>query len=399
MADVGVPTIRDLRAYLRFRGWTEHPPGPVGALWTKDGARIGVPGDPDPDLIASVITRLAVAENKSKAALTSSVKYLFFDVAHLRAANDYLIADAIPLQTGARILSSARTMFRATATTARSERPHIGASYSKIGDEVVRKVLMGHTEQGSYVIPVLMPIPEPPETDLHQPTLDHDRPEFHRSPSEPYERRIVRTFAQSMQAVRELVVEPARVPRRNEIHELVYRGVSREFCSALAGILKQQSIAAFQASVTWAPAVPAPATMPRSITIESEAVDLVKQAAESMRQQKVEGSRVFSGTIVQLRHESQDDPFGEVAISTMRQGQQGEVLVRLPMNLYRDAWEWHYQGRAVLVEGTIRRSPGRPNRVDLPTRFHPVDLIMLETPSNPRPLPVQRETQRRQLEE
>ncbi|WP_406061211.1 hypothetical protein [Micromonospora sp. NBC_00860] len=138
-------------------------------------------------------------------------------------------------------------------------------------------------------------------------------------------------------------------------------------------------------------------TMPRSVSIGSEAVELVKRAAESMRQQKVEGSRVFSGTIVQLRHESQDDPFGEVAISTMRQGQQSEILVRLPMDLYQEAWEWHYQGRAVLVEGTIRRTPGRPHRVDKPTRFHPVDLILLQTPMVVASVHSQRSAQSREI--
>jgi hypothetical protein len=236
---------------------------------------------------------------------------------------------------------------------------------------------MGHTQRGSYVIPVLMPLPEPDGTDLHQLTLDHDQAELHRSPSEPFERRVVRTFAQSMQAVRELVVEPAREPRSDDMHELVYRGVSREFCSALAGILKQRFIGEFEATVDWAPAVPAPLTMPRSVVIEAEAVDLVSKAADKLRQQKVDPSRVFSGTIVQLRHESPDDPFGEIAISTVRQGHASEVLVRLPMELYREAWDWHYQGRAVLVEGTIRRAPGKPLRVDKPIRCHPVDAMFL----------------------
>lgn len=364
---------------MRFNGWNEQSPGPTGALWTRNGKRIGVPSEPDNELIAGVVKRLAFAEQRDLADVVTSVKYLLFDVTHLRADSDYRYADAIPLETGAKIVNSARTMLRATATTARWERAHIGSNYSKYGDDVVAQALMGHTQKGSYVIPVLMPLPEPEGADLHQPALDldHEQVEFHRSPSEPFERRVIRTFAQSMQAVKELVVDPAREPRADDMHELVYRGVSREFCYALAGILKQRSIGEFEASVDWAQAVPAPATMPRSVTIDSEAESLVSKAADKLRQQKVDPSRVFSGTIVQLRHESPDDPFGEIAISTVRQGHASEILVRLRMPLYQKAWDWHYQGRAVLVEGTVRRVPGKPLRVDEPFRCHPVDEMFL----------------------
>ncbi len=383
ISEAAQPSIGELRAYLRFNGWVEQPPGPAGALWVRDGARIGVPTAEDSDLVSGVVGRLAAAERRTPKEVVAAAKYLLFDVTHLRAANDSRIADAIPLETGVKILASARAMLRATATTARWERAHIATNYSKLGDDVVRQALMGHTQKGSYVIPVLVPIPEPSEPDLHQPTLDHNHEELHRAPSEPFERRVVRTFAQSMQAVREIVVDRAQAPTTNQVHELVYRGVSREFCTALARILDQRAIGEFEATVAWAPAVPAPETMPRSVTIEAEAGDLVRLVAEKLRQQKVDPSRVFSGTIVQLRHESHDDPFGEIAIATVRQGRAAEILVRLRMDQYLEAWNWHYQGRAVLVEGTIRRAPGKPLRVDNPTRCHPVDEMMLPQPLVP----------------
>jgi hypothetical protein len=376
-AEYALPSIKDLHAYLRFRGWAEQPPGPAGALWVKNGARVGVPVDPESDLVRGVVERVALVEGTTPKDLAEAARYLLFDVTYLRAASDYRITDTIPLETAGKIIGSARSMFRATATTARWERAQIGGNYSRLGDDVVRQALMGHTEKGSFVIPVLVPIPEPAEPDVHQDTLDHDGVEFHRASPEPFERRVVRTFAQSMQAVQEIVVDPGREPTTDQVHELVYRGVSREFCSALAGILSQTAVAEFGARVDWAPAVPAPETMPRSINIDADATDLVRRAADKLRQQKIAPKQVFSGTIVQLRHESQDDPYGEIAISTVRRGRPSEVVVRLPLPQYRQAWDWHNAGRAVLVEGTVRRAPGKPLRVDKPRRCHPVDEMFL----------------------
>jgi hypothetical protein len=179
------------------------------------------------------------------------------------------------------------------------------------------------------------------------------------------------------QAVQEIVVEPAREPTYDQIYELIYRGVSREFCTSLAGILSEPSVAQFGAKVDWAPAVTPPTTLSRSVSINSESVDLVKNVANRLRQQKVDPNQIFSGTIVQLRHENSDDPFGEIAVSTMRRGRQSEVLVRLPLDSYRKAWEWHYGGCAVLVEGVVRSAPGKPLRVDAPSRIHPVDEMFI----------------------
>lgn len=371
------PTREQLRSYLRFNGWTELPPGPVGSLWVNHGMRIGVPSNDDHDLIRAAIERLAIAEQKKTKEVANSVRFFFYDATYLRAVNDYRIVDAIPLSTASKIISSARTMLRATATTARWERAQIGTNFSKVGDEVIKEALMGHTERGSYVIPVLVPLPEPPIQDVHQPTLDHDAPEFHRAPPEPFQRRVTRTFAQSMQAVHEIVVEPAVEPRTDQIHELVYRGVSREFCVALAGILSDTAVAEFQAMVDWTPTVAPPTTMPRRVSISANAVDLVQGVADKLRQQRVDPKQVFSGTIVQLRHENQDDPYGEIAISTVRRGRPSEIHVRLPLDQYSQAWEWHYAGRAVLIEGVIRRTPGKPLRVDSPTRCHPLDEMFL----------------------
>ncbi|MDT8913728.1 hypothetical protein [Amycolatopsis sp. PS_44_ISF1] len=378
MSDSAVlPAPADIVWYLKSSGWLANQPGPGGTLWVKGRSRIGVPNEPDDLLIRSVLRRLAEAENRGFKQIADAVRYVRFDVTHLRAVNDSHIVDKIPLVAATKLIGSARMMLRATATTARWERAQIGGSYSKIGDEVIQQAFMGHTERGSFVIPVLIPIPEPEPPDPDRPMLfdSQDGPARYEAAAEPFARRVVRTFAQSMQAVHDLVVAPERSPSTEGLHELVYRGVSREFCSGLANVLDEKSIGEFETTVDWAPLAPAPNTMPRQVSIGAEAGDLVRRVAERLRQQRASSVEVFSGTIVEFRHENQDDPFGEVAVSTIRRGRQAEIRVRLPVETYREAWEWHNAGRAVLVEGIIRRPSGRPGIVDNPARFQPLDAL------------------------
>jgi hypothetical protein len=373
--DYRLPRVGAIEDYLSFTGWSRRPPGVAGALWTKGTSRIGIPDYIDDDLLRGIVERISTTEGRRPAEVSDAIRYLFFDVTNLRAANDFRIVDTIPLTAAAQIIGSARTMLRSTATTARRERSQIDGNYSDYGDAVVNEALMGHTEQGSYIIPVLVAIPRPSEPDVHEPTLDE--PLFHRAPPEPFERRVVRTFAQSMEALRSVVVEPARRPTPDQLHELVYRGVSREFCTSLADILHEPAVAEFEAQISWSPAISAPEALPKRITIESDAVELVEQVANRLRRQRVDSSRVFSGTIVELRHEA-DDPFGEIAISTMWKGRSCEIHVRLPVTAYNQAWSWHQSGEAILVEGVVRRAK-RHLLVDSPDRVVPLSETVLVT--------------------
>ena len=378
VAPPALPSADQVRLYLQYKGWSTLSAGPAGSLWGNETARIGVPHENDDLLIEGAIDRIAGVEDRAPKIVRDSIRYLLYDVTHLRAANDRLITDTIPLETAAKILASSRRMLQASATTARGERAHIDRNFSAIGNEAVKHALMGHTERGSFVIPVLMPLPEPDPPDFHESTIfgEDDDIRFHRAAPEPFERRIVRTFAQSMQAVADIVVAPAKAPSVDQIYELVYRGVSREFCLALEGILHEPAVAEFGATIEWAPAVTPPSTL-SEVSINADAVDLVKNVADRLRQTKMDPHQVFTGTIVQLRHAELSDPYGEIAVSTVRNGRQSEVMVRLRLGQYQDAWEWHLQGRAVLVGGVIRRAPNQRLSVDSPTRFHPVDQMFL----------------------
>lgn len=385
MADkYSLPDTQDIRTYLDFKGWTEHPPGSAGTLWTKDSAQIGIPNQLDEDLTQDVLRRLARTERRSTHEVANAARSIRYDVTHLRAVNDYTIQDKIPLETATKIIGSARTMLRASATTARKERAQIGGSYSPLGDAVVRDSFMGHTEQGSFVIPILVPIQIADSDNSPQPMLTDGLPEFYSTPPELFERRVTRTFMQSVQALNELVITPSRPPSTDDAHQLVYRGVSREFCSAFASVLGQTSVAEFETQISWSPRLSPPSGLPESVSVDAEAAELVQIVADRLKQQRILPIQVFTGPIVQFRRDEKTLPYCEVGISTVRRGRSSEVRVRLTEAQYEQAWAWHNAQRPVLLEGTARAIPGRHSIVENPVRFHPLDELFLEgLASNP----------------
>jgi hypothetical protein len=353
-----VPEIAEVKSYMSETGWQQRPPGVAGSLWAKGESRIGVPhDDSDLDTIAGVVQRLATAEGIAAGSMAERIHYFKVDRAKLRAVNDFRITDSIPLSALATISSASYLMLRSTGTTSlRGPTPDIAGNFSSRGDRVAEEARAGHTENGSYVIPLLMKLSDPGQP---LPGMEYI--------AEPIERRVMSTFARSVAAVKTMIVEPAREPTPDDLDAVVEQGVSRDFCIGLSRVLGEDAVSEFETQFKWAPAVEHP-PLPESVAISSDALRLVELAAERLRRTKVDPTQVFIGRIVELRHE-RGNAYGWVKLSTTRHGRHCEILVRLVADQYTWAVEWHQEEREVVVEGQVRSTVGRPLTIDAPKRF------------------------------
>lgn len=252
-------------------------------------------------------------------------------------------------------------MLRAAGTTAVRERAEI-KRYNERGDEVVQRARMAHTESGSFAIPILMPVGPPTQH------VADDTP-FPAGPPEPFERRVVRTFSQSLHALRQLVISPDRESGPDALLAMVERGVSREFCLAVARILAEPSVTEFESRVEWATALEGP-TQAQTVKIGSDAGELIERTARRMRSTPGELRLVFSGQIVGL-HRGEHDSLGDIFASTVRSGRQCEIRVSLPAKDYVRAVKWHRDHRPVIVEGDVSHDAGRRLLVVNLQRCHP----------------------------
>lgn len=229
---------------------------------------------------------------------------------------------------------------------------------------------MGQTERGSYILPILVPLSSPVEQDVNRP--DPHLLEIHRVPSEPEERRVTRTLAQALRAIHLIVVEPGTAPRVADMPHLIMAGVSRELIVAVNEILLETTVSNFDAYFDWAPEITPPSGTAHEISIPSAASELLTRTAELLRVTTNEPNQSISGPIVEIRYEP-SAPFGEIALQTMRRGRMVEVRVTLREQLIHSALEWMNTSRAVMVDGQIRKIPGRRLQIVNPSRVVPLD--------------------------
>jgi len=364
----------DLLSFLTRAGWEQGRPGVAGSLWShpRAAARVAVPVTVRSDSLEwdAILERLSAWAQLPTAQVREQVQCQFIDVARMQASNDVVISGSIPLSAGASLVTSAAAMLRAAATTSVRLRSHIGGGFSKLGDDVVAQARMAHTEEGSFIVPVLMPLTRPASDDG---TL-FEGSENLRVVSEPSERRVTRTLAQALSALSTRVVQPGLEVSRTALNPFVEAGGSRELVFALSRILAEPTVASFEAQFAWAGGVEPAQSLPEAVEVPAAARELLLQTTKLLLDRRMAPAQLLSGPIVEVRHQP-DDPFGEIAIQTHRRGRPCEVRVTLSAAQVVHAHAWAVAKRVVLVDGEVEAGSGRLI-IRNPTRVQPLDETM-----------------------
>jgi hypothetical protein len=315
---------------------------------------------------------LADYEQTSFEDIADRIRDVFIDVTELSVASIFAISESIPLASGVDLLASAKMMLRAAATAAVRPRADIGGNFSTVADRIAGQSRLGHTREGSYVIPLLMPLlPQDDSTRAPLSGLETHRVEY-----EPAERRVTRTLAQALNAMQQRIVEPGREPGVQDVIPLVSAGVTRELVAAVHSILSQPEVGDFKATFQWAGAIAPPGGVPTRVELPATAHRLLASAQKLLKSSRRDPGEIVTGPIVEIR-QLPDAPTGEIAIQTMRSGKMSEVRVQLSAQELDAAHAWMTERRAVVAEGPLIRDRGRPLRMPEPSGVHPVDETVL----------------------
>ncbi|AYF72534.1 hypothetical protein D7D52_00010 [Nocardia yunnanensis] len=363
MSAVGTLRLADTNAWLTANGWHQATEGSGGWMWRNQilDRKVGIVRNLDNDESAQdgLVRRLADAHQRDTSDVRRELQFWGIDVTYVRAANDSVIADTIPLSAGAAMTESARLMFRSAASAAVRLRPVIKGGYSKLGDSVADSVRMGHTIKGSYIIPVEIRVGDP------------DQPDGELAPSmgqeaitgwevaetvESLERRMTRTFAQAMAALHEEIVQQERLPRGDSLMRLVSQGVTAEFVDAVGRVLDHSAVAQFDTAFAWAQSQPAPRDVRDTVAIPSGAREKIRRTSAALRSGRIPRTEVFTGPVVRISHEPEDRTTG-FAIRTVRGGRVCRIEAQTSIPV-AEVTQWMRDGTTIQLQGAVQRGSG-----------------------------------------
>jgi hypothetical protein len=343
----------DAALYLRSKGWVESSSQPGRASYWRltvgdDEYEALLPLDhglKDYALrMGELLHVLAVAEGRSQPEIYSDLLLVTADVMRIRIADPESADGTLPIEDNAQIAQKARDLMLAAACAATDRRPVWHTRKPVQAVDHVRKVRIGQSERGSYVIKVISrvtPLLQPGTSSLFQ--------------EEPYERQVTQTLAGALQALDRAAERAAMTQKMEAFDDAVARGVSANLCDAVAGLWgEDERQRNMEFSFSWSPTRPADPGLPVKVTFQADRVPVIREAGRLMRERAPVKDFELRGPVVKLER-GEGVSTGKVTIVGLVEERQARVGVELPDPYYQLAVQAHSQGKTVRCYGTLKR--------------------------------------------
>lgn len=351
--------VAEVVSYLTRAGWRRGLGGSLAEIWDNpqhEGVRVLVPKEQRaPDFVnrITMLTHdLAQLEQRHSRQISEDIARQFLDVTDLRAENPDLISVTIPLRAGHAMLDSARQLVVAAAGATIRRQGHFGKSMPRRARQHVNAVRLGHTREGSYVIPLISAarIPDPPSQD--------EPPHLELAVEEAaFDRRVLVTMARALDVLAEMVVRRDQPPTRAEVHDAVGEGVSYELCTAVHQIINTDEITDLSIDFNWALAARPPVRAPSHVGFPVGAIERVSAVLEMLRAVDTERQSVIYGLTTHLSSGTADVG-GRVGVEAVVDGKLRTVWMDLGLQDYETAIACHKR-RLVVARGTLKAAPGK----------------------------------------
>jgi hypothetical protein len=340
-----------LHAYARGEGWSaverygEHSQVYANAA---TGDEIVIPGTSQlgdyEAVVVDLITHFANAESRGELQVYRDLVSADCDVVRVRLP-DAEDDGSVAIDAGVDLFSNSRQLIMSAACAAWAPKRSYRAGKVKQADDYMQRVRLGQTEQGSFVVTLLAPVPpviEENQTSLFWPEVA----------SEPYERKVTRRLATGLDAAADAVEKFNLGSGAGVFDAAIPFGLSANLCDAAAALSDRGE--GFEVSVTWARTRPAPVRRWSRTFTRAEGLAF-REVSRLFREKDPRPDENIQGFVVKLaRHGAADDD-GDVIIRAYVDDALVSIRSRLEPQDYHVAIEAHDLHHMIEMTGTLER--------------------------------------------
>ena len=338
-----------LAAYARSAGWAKTEPyGDAADAWHGEGLseillpRTDLLGD-YPSVVSRLIGIFSEESGQDELAVLKDLLEADHDVIRVRAMEG-ATNGSIALDTGVEIVSQTREMLLAAAcATVGSPQQVYRAGANKEAADFVKRVRLGQTEHGSFVVTLMAPVPP-----TVRPPLDESWGSIE---EEPLSRRVILRLVEALQASRQAAELWNSGSGHQEFEAAVSAGVSANLCDAVAGLIGGTN--RLEVSVAWA-MNRMPRRSPDRVTFSETYRQPLEEAARTFRARAPRPGTRLVGSVHKLIRD-QEEIEGMVTLRAEIDGRIQSVAAVLDEANYGVAIRAHEARNPVIVDGDLER--------------------------------------------
>gem|GEM_PF-481292 len=311
--------------------------------------------------ISEVLRTLAIVEHRSQIDVVNDLATVSSDTVRIRSSTPSTADGTIALRDGLGLITGASDMVLSAACATISPKALFLSRRHDRVVEYLKKVRLGQTGYGSYVITIISPL-EPTPTDGMQGTLDSGE-----DPA-PFERRVVVTLATALSEMHRAAATIERTGSFDDVDRVVSGGVSANLCESVVSMLGEAAGGAVGIHFSWSPQRAVGSTIPRSVEFRADLSAPLQAAARHLRKSAGQPATIeVLATVIRLdQAEGRSEKailYGPVDGSTFRQ-----IEVDMVEEIRPVAVRAYEDKTVVLCAGTLTRRGKRYIMADL-TQF------------------------------
>ena len=338
-----------LAAYARNAGWVKADPyGDAADVWQGEGLpeillpRTDLLGD-YPSVVSRLIGIFSEENGQDEIATLKDLLEADHDVVRVRATDD-AANGSVALDAGVEMVSQAREMVLAAAcATVGTPQQVYRAGANKEAADFVKRVRLGQTEHGSFVVTLMAPVPP-----IVTPPPDES---WGSTEEEPLSRRVMLRLVEALQASRQAAELWNSGSGHQEFEAAVSAGVSANLCDAVAGLIGRTN--RLEVSVAWA-MNRMPRRSPDRVTFSETYRQPLQEAARTFRARAPRPGTRLVGSVHKLIRD-QKELEGVVALRAEIDGRIQSVAAVLDEENYGVAIRAHEARNPVIVDGDLER--------------------------------------------
>lgn len=337
-----------LSGYARAEGWRKTEVfGAYSDVYQADGKpELVLPRTQNLGDYASVVSKLisifSQTVNRDEFSIYRDLVGADRDVIRIRCISGE-DDGSVDIDAGVRLVAQSRDMLLAAACAAIHPQPLFRAGANKEATDYMRRVRLGQTEHGSFVVTLLAPVPPALQQELD--------PSWASLQDDPYDRQVTRRLFEALDASRKATELASSGDGLKAFESAVPSGVSANLCEALSSMIDNSR--GLDISVTWARTRPTPEAQ-RLVSFTPDDAEILKEAARTFRAKHPIPDVTLVGTVNKLSRDIEEVD-GLVTLKVFIENRLQSVRAIFDQANYSQAVHAHDSKLQVLVSGDLER--------------------------------------------
>jgi|GEM_PF-2447554 len=345
----------NIRSYLQHRGGVKlYDMDTAASVWQYANEELLVPSSSllsDYAIrISQVLCQIESIESRSQVSIFDDISRISYDTIRIRNVSQETKHGTLSLDKSVDFVLHTKEMLLAAACHASTGKTHYPSKKPQEAENFLKTVHFDKTEQGSFSLILLSPVP-PPLTPLQRPLFADET--LFLDNEEQFSDRVIPTLSSGLSALDKAASLASSDFDTNHFASAVVHGVTTNLCDAVANMYNKLSPDFIEVSIQFS-ANRTRKLEPSKTRFAPELIPIIQRASAILKSSEPEEETTVRGVITKLGSEEPKES-GEVIVRDILSMKPRNITLRLSGDSYKKAWDAHFNKKVVEIQGALSK--------------------------------------------